>query len=239
MISSTPPQVPEAASATAVALGAALKSQRKRTRQSLQALGNRVGLSTSTLSRYECGQSLPSEEHLDIICDVLKIPAEQRLELVNHLQQARINSSVTRQTNSSAPRHPPHALVTAISRYWRTTVGAIIIVFALIGVAATVEYLLPGKDAGSGSTSASSPISAPAPQNSKTVGQLGCDRYTVGASTLALRDFYGGPTVQLPRGEALTVIQRSHPQELPYWEVATHTNQQGWVDFRYLRPACE
>lgn len=65
-----------------------------------------------------------------------------------------------------------------------------------------------------------------------------CDRYSIAAADLALRDFDGSPISQLLRNDAVTVIQRVHPRGLSYWEVTTPTNQQGWVDSRYLRPAC-
>jgi transcriptional regulator with XRE-family HTH domain len=101
MTSSIPEPLLEAAPATAVTLGAALKSWRKGTGRSLQALGQRVALSTSTLSRYECGQSLPPDDHLTKICKALDIPDHERLQLISQLQQARSNASAARQAAAS------------------------------------------------------------------------------------------------------------------------------------------
>lgn len=237
MTSSTPQPLPEAAPATALTLGAALKSWRKRTGRSLQALGQRVGLSTSTLSRYECGQSLPTDDHLTKICKALDIPDHEQLQLISQLQQARTNASAARQTTASPQHHHPRAVGTAMVRHWRTAVGVIIIAFALIGVATTVNYFLPGTPTGSDPSRTNSPAATPTTAGVIPLG-ADCDRYTVGATSLALRDVYGGPINQLPRETALTIIQRSHPHGLQYWEVTTTTNQQGWVDPRHLRPAC-
>ena len=237
MVSSTPEPLLEAPPATAVTLGAALKSWRKTTGRSLQALGQRVGLSTSTLSRYECDQSLPTDDHLTKICKALDIPDHEQLQLISQLQLARANAPAARQTTASPQHHSPRTFMAAVIRHWRTAVGVIIIAFALIGVATTVNYFLFGTLTGSDPSRANSPAAAPT-----TVGVIppgtDCDHYTVGATSLALRDVYGGPISQLPRETALTVIQRSHPHGLQYWEVTTTTNQQGWVDPRYLRPAC-
>jgi DNA-binding XRE family transcriptional regulator len=237
MTSSTPEPLLEAAPATAVTLGAALKSWRKDTGRSLQALGQRVGLSTSTLSRYECGQSLPTDDHLTKICKALDIPDHEQLQLISQLHQARTNTSAARQTTASPQHHSPRTFVAAMGRHGRTAVGMIIIAFALIGVVTTVNFFLPGTPTGSDPSRASSPAAAPTTAGVIPVG-TNCDRYTVGATSLALRDVYGGPISQLPRETALTVIQHSHPHGLQYWEVTTTTNQQGWVDPRYLRPAC-
>lgn len=237
MASSTPEPLAAAAPATAVTLGAALKSWRKGTGRSLQALGQRVGLSTSTLSRYECGQSLPTDDHLTNICKALDIPDHEQLQLISQLQQARTTASAPRQPTASAQHHSPRTFVAAMGRHWRTAGSVIIIAFALIGVATTVNYFLPGTPTGSDPSQANSPAAAPTTPGVIPPG-TDCDRYTVGATSLALRDVYGGPISQLPRETALTVIQRSHPHGLQYWEVTTTTHQQGWVDPRYLRPAC-
>ncbi len=244
MTSSNDQQPAEPATGTAAAFGAALKARRNRTGRSLEAVAQRVGLSTSTLSRYERGECLPSDKHLDTICNALGISIPERPHLLDELQQARANSSPERPKKPPRRQHRLGAGVEAIGRHWRTGVRVIVVAFALVGIAATVGYLIPDRQAdpdhGQVGHHAAPQTAGSAPAKTQpTPGDVDCDRYTVASADLNLRDFYGGPTIKLPRQEALTIIQRSHPRGLPYWEVTTQTNQQGWVDFHYLRPACE
>lgn len=228
MTTSKAQRLEEPAQGGAVAFGAALKVRRNQTGRSLEVLAQRVGLSTSTLSRYERGECLPSDKHLDTLCDALDISSPERQHLMSELQQARVSPSASRPTPSPVQERRAGALE-VIGRRWRTALHVIVLAFALVGVATTIEYLLHGRPADSGAGQAghnTAPVAA------------GCDRYTVGAQTLALRDFFSGPISQLQRAMVVTVIQRSHPRGLPYWEVTTTTNQEGWVDPRYLRPAC-
>jgi transcriptional regulator with XRE-family HTH domain len=187
-------------------------------------MAQRVGLSTSTLSRYERGQCLPSEKHLNTICDALGMSNPQWLELLRALTQAKANSSPARPAQSPPRRHRSRALVKAL-RHRPPTVRLIIATLALISVAAGVGYLVIGRQ--------TDPHS-----NQPSHNTADCDRYTVGSTHLALRDFYSHPTNQLAHGDIITVIQYSHPRGLPYWEVTTKSNEEGWVDSRYLRPAC-
>lgn len=216
-------QLDEPASGTAAAVGASLKARRNQAGRSLEAMAQRVGLSTSTLSRYERGQCLPSEKHLNTICDVLGIAGAERLELLRTLTQAKADASLARQAQSPMRRRRSRVIVEAL-RHWRPTVGLIIATLAL-SVAAGTGYLI---------ISERTDPRADQPSHNTT----NCNRYTVGSTHLALRDFYSHPTNQLPHGEVITVVQYSHPRGLPYWEVTTTTNQEGWVDSRYLRPAC-
>jgi transcriptional regulator with XRE-family HTH domain len=218
----------EPARGGAAAFGAALKARRNQTGRSLEVVAQRVGLSTSTLSRYERGECLPSDKQLDTLCDALGISTPERQHLMGELQQARVSSAASRPTTSPV-QEPRAGALQMISRRWRTALQVIVVAFALIGVAATIEYLIPGRPADSGPGQAghnTDPVAA------------GCERYAVGAQTLTLRDFFSGPISQLQRATVVTVIQRTHPRGLPYWEVTTTTNQEGWVDPRYLRPAC-
>ncbi|HET9255461.1 MAG TPA: helix-turn-helix transcriptional regulator [Pseudonocardiaceae bacterium] len=228
MTTSKAQRLEEPAQGGAAAFGAALKARRNQTGRSLEVVAQRVGLSTSTLSRYERGECLPSDKHLDTLCDALGISSLERQHLMGELQQVRVSSSTTRPTTSPV-RKRRAGVLQVIGRRWRTALHVIVIAFALIGVAATIEYLIPGGPGDSGPGQAGLNTAPDA---------AGCDRYTVGAETLALRDFFSGPISQLQRAAMVTVIQRTHPRGLPYWEVTTTTNQEGWVDPRYLRPAC-
>lgn len=223
LISPNDQQLGEPASGTAAAVGAALKARRNQTGRSLEAMAQRVGLSTSTLSRYERGQCLPSEKHLHTICDALAISNAERLELLRALTQAKANSSRIRPAQPTARRHRFHVPFEALRH--RLPAGRLIAALLLISVTAGVGYLVIGRQGDSNSDQPSH-------------NTAGCDRYTVGSTHLALRDFYSHPTNQLAHGDAITVIQYSHPRGLPYWEVTTKTYQEGWVDSRYLRPAC-
>jgi transcriptional regulator with XRE-family HTH domain len=223
LISPNDQQLGEPASGTAAAVGAALKARRNQTGRSLEAMAQRVELSTSTLSRYERGQCLPSEKHLNTICDALGISAPERLELLRALTQAKANSSRVRPAQPPTHRHRFRVLLEALRH--RPLGGRLTAALLLISVAAGVSYLIIGRQSDSNS-------------NQLSHNTAGCDRYTVGSTHLALRDFYSHPTIQLPHGDTITVIQYSHPRGLPYWEVTTKTNQEGWVDSRYLRPAC-
>lgn len=239
LTSSNGQQLAEPAPGTAAAFGAALKAQRNRTRRSLEAVAQRVGLSTSTLSRYERGECLPSEEHVNTICQALGISSQERLRLLGELSQARANPSAAPPKKPSPQRHQPRGVVEAIRHHGSNALRVLVVAFALIGVATTVRYLVSGGQADSrpddtgSSAAASAPVNPPLPPESAD-----CDRYTVAAADLALRDIDSGPVDQLPREDVVTVSQRVHPRGLPYWEVTTPTGQQGWVDFRYLRPAC-
>ena len=185
-------------------------------------MAQRVGLSTSTLSRYERGQCLPSEKHLNTICDALGISNPERLELLRALTQAKTNSSPARPAQSPTRRRRLHAFLEARHR---SPAGRLIAALLLISAAAGVGYLVIGRQADPNA-------------NQPSHNTPGCDRYTVGSTHLALRDFYSHPTSQLAHGETITVVQYNHPRGLPYWDVTTKTNQEGWVDSRYLRPAC-
>jgi transcriptional regulator with XRE-family HTH domain len=226
-VSSLADQQPEhPATGSAAVFGAALKARRNKTGRSLQALSQRVKLSTSTLSRYENGQCLPPEKHLATIFDALEVPNPERLNLLHELKQARADAPAARQTTSPAEQLPPIVGGTAIRRHWPNALRVTVIVVALVGLT-TLGYLIIGK-----------PADPRSDQSSLNSVPANCDRFTVASTHLALRDSYSAPVMQLPQHEALTVLRRSHPRGLPYWEVTTATNQQGWVDSRYLRPAC-
>jgi transcriptional regulator with XRE-family HTH domain len=211
---------------SAAAFGAVLKARRNKTGRSLQALSQRVKLSTSTLPRYENDQCLPPEKHLTTIFDALEVPNPERLDLLRELKQAGADAPAARQTMSPGEQLPPIAGGAAIRRHWPNALPVTVVVVALVGLT-TLDYLVIDKPA--------DPRSDQASLNSALAN---CDRFTVASTHLALRDSYSAPVTQLTQNQALTVIRRSHPRGLPYWEVTTTANQQGWVDSRYLHPAC-
>jgi len=145
LTSSRSQQLADSPPGAAAVFGAALKTQRNRTGRSLEAVSQRVGLSTSTLSRYERGGCLPSEEHLNTICRALGVSSQEWVYLVGELKQARANLPATRPKKPPAQRHRSRAIVEAIRRHGFNAVRVIVVAFALVGFATTVGYLAPSR----------------------------------------------------------------------------------------------
>jgi hypothetical protein len=189
---------------------------------------------------------LPSDERLHQICDFLGVSDQQdRLRLMRQLQQTRVGGmDAPAALHDGAAPHRDTADADAARPRWRsaTKIGiAFVLGAALIAVAyqgSLVKSSWP--ESRSHQAGAVRPHSTVAgtPTDPHPGRSFACRRYAVAAADLALRDVYGDPVTQLSHGEVVTVLQRNHPRGLPLWKVTTKLNQDGWVDFAYLRPAC-
>jgi hypothetical protein len=215
-------------------LKAMLKKKGITQRQLRTALAQQgVVLSGPTISRIVTGKRQWEAEELAAARKVFDLPSDgsqdqfvpmgQKISDIDGSEPSTTESDTRPLIRTHIRNHPVAAGITA---------GLVVLAAASIIVAMTSR---------SADNSSQSTSPRPVGNNdnaSMSVPSSGCQQYEVAANDLALRDEYGSPLIELPRGTKVSVTNVRHPRGLPYWQVTTEDGQTNWVDHRYLKPRC-
>ncbi|MBO3750232.1 helix-turn-helix domain-containing protein [Streptosporangiaceae bacterium NEAU-GS5] len=216
-----------------------------RTRRSQSDVARQLNISDSQMSRYAKGENLPKDVTLSALCELIDDVTTNDLQrLLILLRQARAESSTTPTRKPDEPTKKPDEtppvdpapLPPAGTRPARRKIAVGLGV--VVAVATATLLLWPGLLWRSGATAGGTPNQSGPSAASSAPASRTCDRFTIAAADLFLRDEHGEPQTQIEHGRKVTVKSRSNPAGLAYWQVAVDDGREGWVDPHWLRPAC-